>query len=225
MINKTKESNLKVQELKEQLEFDPESGLFWWLEPKQGRDLDRPAGTSDLNGYRGININGERYLAHRLAFFYMTGDWPPEYVDHKDGNPRNNSWDNLRLATAQENARNKRRKYNSYTGIKGVVKNFVSDTWDVHMLVDGTVISHGPFYSYRTACNAYDILAKEHFGEFAKREIPRQQRVNFKNKDVQQAIEDFIKDKVLVNGRYVERDIHRKASTEAGVPLQAPRQN
>lgn len=216
------ESTLEIQKLKEQLVYDPESGNFWWLEPKQGRNLDLPAGTPDVNGYRSINMDGKRYLAHRLAFFFMTGEWPPEYVDHKDGDPRNNSWNNLRLATAQQNAQNKRRKYNSYTGIKGVVKNFASDTWDVHTRdSSGKVISRGPFFSYKAACNAYDRLASEYFGEFARKELPRQQKAHFKDEDVTQAVEEFIKNKVLVNGRYVVRDIDSQASTETGVSPQA----
>jgi len=131
------------------------------------------------------------------------GEWPPEFMDHIDGNPANNAWENLRPATAAENARNRKRKYDSYTGIKGVVRDYRSDTWHVHMMIDNNVVSRGPFFSYQTACAEYDRLAEEGFGEFAKKEVPRQQRASFKSVEVSQAVEDFIKDKTLVNGRYV----------------------
>jgi hypothetical protein len=134
----------------------------------------------------------------------MTGDWPPEYVDHKDGNPNNNAWDNLRLATAQQNAQNKKRKYNSYTGIKGVVKNFGSDTWDVHTRgANGEIISKGPFFSYQEACKVYDDLSAKNFGEFARKEPIRVQRATFSNRQVTEAVEEFIKNKTLKNGVYV----------------------
>jgi hypothetical protein len=198
-----KEQKITQEELKELLLYEPETGLFWWLVPKQGRNIERPAGTESEYGYRSITIEGYSYSYHRLAFFYMTGEWPPEYVDHKDGNARNNRWDNLRLATAQQNAQNKKRKFNSFTGIKGVVKDFRSDTWHVHMKIDNNVISRGPFYNYQDACKEYDRLAGEGFGEFAKQETPRQQRATFNNKEVHEAIEDFIKNKKLVGGRYI----------------------
>lgn len=133
----------------------------------------------------------------------MTGDWPPEYIDHIDGNPRNNKWDNLRPATAQQNAQNKRRKYNSYTGIKGVVQDYRSDTWHVHMQIDSKVISRGPFFSYQKACDEYDKLAIESRGQWHRVEPPREQRARFNTKDVTVAVEEFIKNKTLVNGTYV----------------------
>lgn len=122
----------------------------------------------------------------------MTGNWPLEYVDHIDGNPRNNKWSNLRPATAAQNSYNRKRKYDSFTGIKGVVKDYRSDTWHVHRQIDGKVVSRGPFFSYQTACQEYDRLAKENRGEFHKPEPPRVQHARFKDDDVQKSIEEFI---------------------------------
>jgi len=133
----------------------------------------------------------------------MTGAWPPEYVDHKDGDPSNNRWENLRPASAQENSRNKKRKYNSFTGIKGVKKNSLNDTWEVQIDIGDRILQCGPYFSYQKACQVYDELAEKYFGEFHKPEPPRQQRANFKREDVNKAVEDFIKNKTLVNGVYV----------------------
>lgn len=122
----------------------------------------------------------------------MTGNWPLEYVDHIDGNPRNNKWSNLRPATAAQNSYNRKRKYDSFTGIKGVVKDYRSDTWHVHMQIDGKVVSRGPFFSYQTACQEYDRLAKKNRGEFHRPEPPRVQYARFIDDDVQKSIEEFI---------------------------------
>jgi HNH endonuclease len=196
-------NKLTIEELKEELLYEETTGNFYWLKEKQGRNQEKPAGHINNFGYTSIVINGNKYLGHRLVFLYMTGSWPLDYVDHIDGNPRNNKWSNLREATAAENSYNKKRKYDSYTGIKGVVKDFRSETWHVHMKIDGNVVSKGPFYSYQAACSEYDNLAEEARGEFHRKETPRVQQVSFSNKTVTQVVEDFIKDKQLINGRYV----------------------
>ena len=59
------------------------------------------------HGYTVIRFRGKLYLAHRLAWFYMTGEWPREQIDHKDGVRLNNKWDNLREATPGQNNMNR----------------------------------------------------------------------------------------------------------------------
>jgi hypothetical protein len=55
--------------------------------------------------YVRIQFDGVLHYAHRLAFLYMTGQIPDQ-VDHKDGNPANNSWANLRETTSADNGKN-----------------------------------------------------------------------------------------------------------------------
>ena len=60
-----------------------------------------------------IRIRGKAYYSHRLAFLYMTGEWPLEEVDHIDRNPYNDAWVNLRKATSSLNKWNQERHMNS----------------------------------------------------------------------------------------------------------------
>lgn len=71
--------------LRAHLSYDQETGLFTRIARVSGRGQ----GDKDLvgkiagdlcpsTGYWRISLAGNRYLAHRLAWLYMTGDWPDE---------------------------------------------------------------------------------------------------------------------------------------------------
>lgn len=91
-----------LEELQEELSYDPESGYFYWIKPKTGRPTGRPAGYTTHQGYRNIRIGAHVFLAHRLAFFFMTGSFPPENVGFKDNNPYNLKWSNLYLRSKED---------------------------------------------------------------------------------------------------------------------------
>src|ERR1700744_4205288 len=180
---------LTQEYLKSQVLYEPETGKFFWLVRKSGRQLDKPIqyGVS----YGSLTLEGTRYALHRLAWFYMNGEWPPEMVDHIDGNSTNNKWSNLRLATYAENAQNRRRRRVSITGVKGVSKHYASNTWHVTVDKDGKRHSLGPFYSIGDAYKAHAKLSKELFGEYHRPDIPRKQKVQFSASELKQALEDF----------------------------------
>ena len=71
-------------------------------------------------------VDGKRYLAHRLAWLYMTGEWPSKELDHEDRNRSNNRWLNIRVATKKQNGENRKLHKNSQTGVRGV-------SWDAKL--------------------------------------------------------------------------------------------
>ena len=71
--------------LKEKLHYSIITGEFYWLKPKQGVKTDNVAGALNLSGHRKIMVNGKLYYAHRLAWFYCTGEFPKHEIDHKNG--------------------------------------------------------------------------------------------------------------------------------------------
>jgi hypothetical protein len=87
-------------------------------------------------------------------------------VDHIDGNGLNNRRGNLRLATAAQNARN-RRVISGTSGFKGVHFHKRDRRWRADIEVDRKTVCLGYFHTPEEAADAYDAAALEHFGEFA----------------------------------------------------------
>ncbi len=73
---------LTQEQLKELLHYDSNTGLFTWRVGRRGMWADLRAGTLSPSGYVSIIIKSKNYSAHRLAFLYMTGNFPINGVDH-----------------------------------------------------------------------------------------------------------------------------------------------
>jgi len=93
------------------LEYDPDTGVFRW---KVGRYIGRTAGwTNQKTGRLLIGVKGKLYYANRLAWFYMTGEWPESDVDHIDEDKTNNAFANLQLLTRTDNLK---KRWNAQKG-------------------------------------------------------------------------------------------------------------
>jgi len=79
------------------LSYAPRTGVFRWRVARRGPAVvGSIAGCIGSIGYRVISIDDKIYLAHRLAFLYMTGCWPQQDVDHRNRKRHDNRWSNLR---------------------------------------------------------------------------------------------------------------------------------
>lgn len=155
-------------ELKKMLRYSPKTGEFVWLVAKKGHCAGVIAGSLQSRGYLQVGVNGRKYLAHRLAWFYMTGQWPERQVDHRDGERTNNKWKNLRKATPSENGNNRGQQVNNTSGIKGVSWCKNKRKWTARIKVGGTYRNLGYFPVIDDAATAYKVAAQHHHGEFAK---------------------------------------------------------
>ena len=114
---------------------------------------DHAGGVNSL-GYVQIGLLGVRYLAHRLAFLYMTGSFPLSQVDHINHDRSDNRWKNLRGVTQGENKKNTKRYVTNKTGIHGVSWKKAREKWFSRIHADGQEVHVGCFDSFLDACCA-----------------------------------------------------------------------
>jgi hypothetical protein len=172
----TKIDDLTAETVREILNYDPETGIFkWkWREDRAAcwntRYSGKVAGrvTSNSHGYMEIAINYRLYKTHRLAWLIVYGEWPPNDIDHKDGDKKNNRIANLRLATRQENIRNSGLRKNNRTGVSGVCWRKDCGKFRVRIKVSSKEIHLGYFDTFTEATAARHAAEIEYFGEFRK---------------------------------------------------------
>lgn len=113
---------LSQERLKALLRYDQRTGVFsrFIITDPQHR-IGEAVGRSHGDGYLKAHIDGAVYRMHRLAWLYMTGEWPDGEVDHINGVRSDNRWVNLRDVTRSGNAHNQRKPHrNGSTGFLGV---------------------------------------------------------------------------------------------------------
>lgn len=174
-----RQCDLSHDYLLKRLDYNPETGEFTW-KPKvggpringrfNGRMAGRVAGHSHSSGYIELALDGVKYYAHRLAWFYTHGEWPPEDIDHIDRDRGNNRVSNLRLATRSQNLRNTVVRPYSKTGVKGVKFCKKIGKYVATITLLGQAKYLGLFDDKESAGAAYREAAAILHGEFARYE-------------------------------------------------------
>lgn len=133
------------------LSYDPNTGQFVWRKFGGTRKIGDIAGYKTPRGYFSIMLDKHHYQSHRLAWFYMTGEWPVQ-IDHINQNPGDNRFCNLRNVTAAENNKNKKLAKTNKTGISGVMWSIDRKKWFVSIKVNKKAKTLGYFGDFFDAC-------------------------------------------------------------------------
>lgn len=157
------------QELKQRLRYDPLTGIWTWIDcinkSHNGRNI-----SVNTKSYKQIVINYNTYQLHNLVWLYMTGKFPRNgyEIDHKDGNPSNNKFDNLREATRSQNNWNSKLAKNNTSGYKGLTLNKQTGKWRARIRCYGKKINLGTFNDKLDAINALKEARIKYHGDFAR---------------------------------------------------------
>jgi hypothetical protein len=164
------ENILTQQRLKQLLKYDHETGVFTRIgvvrKLSRGH-IGEVAGTfHSPNGYIRIGVNYKYYRAHRLAWLYVTGEWPKHQIDHINGIKYDNRWCNLRLATSSQNKYNCKIRQDNKSGYKGV--HYQEGKWIANCTVNKKQYYLGIYDTPLEAHLIRENFAKEHHQEFYK---------------------------------------------------------
>ena len=144
------------------------SGLLWVT----GKNTGLPAGGIRNGQYWYVKHKKEHWACHRIIWALWSKTDPGILqIDHIDQNKQNNKIENLRLATPASNCHNrqlncsiKQKKTSKY---KGVYWHKPRNKWRARIVVNGKPKELGRFEQEEMAAKAYDLAAKEFYGDFA----------------------------------------------------------
>jgi hypothetical protein len=144
--------------------YDPDTGLFKWVEPtglrQKGWFIQN--NTLSTKGYCRIAYKGKDIKAHRLAWYLMTGSFPKDQIDHKNGIKTDNRFSNLREATNSQNAQNKT--------CTGAYLSKDTNKWISSIKVDSKKTYLGSFNTKEEAMKAYKEAKKKYHPFWIKKE-------------------------------------------------------
>lgn len=114
-----------AEELRRVLLYDPLTGIFERAVRTSNRvKVGDRAGSLGHKGYLRIQFGGRQHYAHRLAWLYMTGQWPDGQIDHVNRIKTDNRWSNLRVVDNKTNHENRCDPLlNNSVGSLGVCRN------------------------------------------------------------------------------------------------------
>lgn len=158
------------------LSYDSNTGVFTHINNSRRPDLiGTVAGCLNDRGYRQIKLRPRTYRASHLAWFYVTREWPKVEIDHKNNDPGDDSFDNLREADSSENKRNVRKHKDNFSGYKGVRRSCSKvERWEALICHNYKIKYIGVYSTKEEAARAYDVEARILFGVFAKLNFPEE---------------------------------------------------
>ena len=145
---------LTQQRLKEVVKYDRRKGLFYWKVSTGKVSRGAVAGHTDTAGYTKISIDGVKYFAHRLAWFYVHGVWPLQNIDHKDLCRSNNRLTNLRDIGQSLNGLNGPIRRNNSSGYTGVSYDARRRSWVAYIHQNYRKTHVGAFTNRQQAADA-----------------------------------------------------------------------
>ena len=152
------------------LSYDPDTGYLTWIVVRRNGVIQPGtiAGTVGSDGYIYAKIDGYRRVAHRIAWYLMTGEWLPSHqeIDHRNGIRIDNRWENLRRADDSQQTMNTSLNSRNTSGHRGVYRQ--GRKWHARINVYKRTILLGYFDNIEDAVESRRVAEIKYFGKFSR---------------------------------------------------------
>lgn len=157
---------ITAEKARDVLEYCQQTGVLRWRVDRGPVKAGQIAGNARPDGYRQLTINGKAYLAHRVVWLLVRGEWPNIEIDHINGNKSDNRIENLRDVAKSVNLQNQFRphKHNRFSKYMGVSWDRERNKWRASLTLGGKNIKIGRFATEEAAHKAY-LVAKARLHE------------------------------------------------------------
>jgi hypothetical protein len=157
----SRDYKLSIERLRQVLRYEPDTGIFYWIKRRTHKNkLGKNASIVRSHGYLNICIDSQYYYTHRLAWFYVHGEWP-EVIDHINADITDNRIENLRSVAQGVNLQNMRKvRKDNKSGLMGARQTSCGFQTSVKINGEKHYLGH-----YKTAEEAHNVYMK------AKREL------------------------------------------------------
>jgi hypothetical protein len=150
--------------------YDSATGNLIWVAPKDKRRpgqarMGDAVGGDDGNGYRMCALLGHKLKVHQVVWLMHHGEFPAMPIDHIDRDRRTNRIENLRLATDQQSAQNRKARTCQFSGVSEDRR--CKSAFRARIVVDGKKKYLGYFKSREDASAAYVEASRLVKGEFS----------------------------------------------------------
>jgi hypothetical protein len=144
-------------------------GKLYWSLPltKNGKEGEEISVSLDSYGYHHTRIHGENYRVHRIVWFLIKGEQPPDIIDHINNDRGDNRIENLREATKSQNNFNSVLAKTNTSGFKNVYWCKQTNKWRVQVKAYGYKKCFGRYEDLEKAKEVAVEARKEMHKEFA----------------------------------------------------------
>ena len=154
-----------LESLREHFRYEPDTGALTRLKQCGQRGAVGKITRVNSDGYLVVRFQGQLLRAHRIAWKLMTGEEPPDVLDHINRNRTDNRWANLRSASHQQSMANRGRR-RSTEGKRGTTRRR-DGRWQAKGCLNNVSTYLGTFKSAEEAHQAYVRWSLDTFGVFS----------------------------------------------------------